>query len=176
MRGREPMPSPAASASSAPVTPAAPERTARPAPDSDAPLREAAPVLPAIRVAALALVHERRVLMVTARGRDVHYMPGGKIDAGETAVEAVIREAREEVSVELDPTSVTPLFIVTTQAHGEPEGRQVEMQLFAATTPDAPRPSSEVDAVHWVTSADSHLCPPAGAETLRRLRALDLID
>ena len=137
---------------------------------------EPAPLLPPIRVAALALVRDRRVLMVTARGRDVHFMPGGKIDAGETAVEAVIREAYEEVSVKLDPASVDPLFVVTTQAHGEPEGRQVEMQLFAATTRDAPLPSSEVDAVHWVTSADMHRCPPAGAETLRRLRELDLID
>lgn len=136
----------------------------------------AAQVLLPIRVAALALVRDRRVLMVTARGRDVHFMPGGKIDEGETAREAVIREAREEVSVTLDPASVAPLFVVTTQAHGEPEGRQVEMQLFAATTPDSPRPSSEVDAVHWVTSADTHRCPPAGAETLRRLRELDLID
>lgn len=137
---------------------------------------EPALALPPIRVAALALVRDRRVLMVTARGRDVHFMPGGKIDAGETAVEAVIREAHEEVSIALDPASVTPLFVVTTQAHGEPEGRQVEMQLFAATTPDAPLPSSEVDAVHWVTSADTHRCPPAGAETLHRLRELDLID
>ena len=132
--------------------------------------------LPTIRVAALALVRERRVLMVTARGRDVIYMPGGKIDPGETAVEAVEREAFEEVSVRLEPGSAHPLFTVTVQAHGEPEGRLVEMQVFAAATQDAPRASSEVDAIHWVTTADLPRCPPAGAATLRRLAALDLID
>ncbi|MCS5717476.1 NUDIX domain-containing protein [Herbiconiux sp. CPCC 205763] len=132
--------------------------------------------LPTIRVAALALLRERRVLMVTARARDVYYMPGGKIDAGETAAEAAVREAFEEVSVRVDAAAVHPLFTVTVQAHGEPEGRLVEMQVFQGSTPDAPRASSEVDAVHWVTSADEHRCPPAGAETLRRLHALDLID
>jgi 8-oxo-dGTP pyrophosphatase MutT (NUDIX family) len=132
--------------------------------------------LPTIRVAALALVRERRVLMVTARARDVYYMPGGKIDPGETSADAVVREAFEEVSVHLDAATVHPLFTVTVQAHGEPEGRLVEMQVFTGETPDAPRASSEVDAVHWVASTEAHRCPPAGAETLRRLRTLDLID
>ncbi|MFB2598860.1 NUDIX domain-containing protein [Herbiconiux sp. P17] len=143
------------------------------APESGA---DGATPLPTIRVAALALVRDRRVLMVTARARDVYYMPGGKIDAGETAAEAAVREAFEEVTVRVDAANVHPLFTVTVQAHGEPEGRLVEMQVFEGVTPDAPTPSSEVDAVHWVTSADEHRCPPAGAETLRRLYALGLID
>jgi len=132
--------------------------------------------LSTILVAAVALVRDRRVLMVTARGRDVIYMPGGKIDPGETAFDAAIREAREEVSVELDPASVAELFTVTVQAHGEPDGRLVEMRVFAGSTNDEPVASAEVDAVHWVTTADADRCPPAGRETLARLAALDLID
>ncbi|GLK16391.1 NUDIX domain-containing protein [Herbiconiux flava] len=132
--------------------------------------------LPTIRVAALALIRERRLLMVTARARDVLYLPGGKIDPGESAAEAAAREAHEEVDVTVDPDALEPLFTVTVQAHGEPVGRLVEMQLFAGSTPDDPRPSAEVDAVHWVTTADSGRCPPAGAETLARLAALGLID
>lgn len=132
--------------------------------------------LPTIRVAALALIRERRLLMVTARARDVLYLPGGKIDPGESAAEAAAREAHEEVDVAVDPAALEPLFTVTVQAHGEPDGRLVEMQLFAGSTPDEPRPSAEVDAVHWVTTADSPRCPPAGAETLARLAALGLID
>ena len=41
-----------------------------------------------IIVSAVAVVRDRTVLMVTARGRDVYYMPGGKVDPGETAAEA----------------------------------------------------------------------------------------
>lgn len=133
-------------------------------------------MLPDIRVAALALIRDRRVLMVTARGRDVHYMPGGKIDAGESAADAVVRESHEEIGVRLHRDSLRELFTVVTQAHGEPEGRLVRMTMFAGETDDEPTPSGEVDAVHWVGSDAWDLCPPAGHEVIDRLVAADLID
>jgi 8-oxo-dGTP pyrophosphatase MutT (NUDIX family) len=129
-----------------------------------------------IVVSALALVRDRRLLMVTARGRDVLYLPGGKVEPGESGVDALIREAREEVSVGLDPASVRELFTVSEQAHGEPEGRLVEMTMFSATTSDEPRASAEVGSLSWVTTADAARCPPAGVATLRRMSSLGLID
>lgn len=135
-----------------------------------------ASALPDLLVAAIALVRDRRVLMVTAREREVHYMPGGKIDPGETAAEAAAREAREEVSLELDPVELDELFEVVTQAHGEPDGRMVRMRVFLTRTDASPRASAEVGALHWVTTAELDRCPPAGAEVLRRLAASGLID
>ena len=132
--------------------------------------------LPDLLVAAIALVRDRRVLMVTARDRGVFYMPGGKIDPGETAAEAAAREALEEVALVLDPAELDELFEVVVQAHGEPDGRLVRMRVFRAETDATPFASTEVDALHWVTTADSHRCPPAGAEVLTRLAASGIID
>ncbi|KRC61689.1 NTP pyrophosphohydrolase [Agromyces sp. Root81] len=129
-----------------------------------------------LRVAAIALVRDRRVLMVTARDRDVYYMPGGKIDDGETAAEAAAREALEEVALVLDPAELVELFEVVVQAHGEPDGRLVRMQVFRAETDAAPFASAEVGSLHWVTTDDLDRCPPAGAEVLERLAAAGLID
>lgn len=142
---------------------------------SHAPHRPSEP-LPDILVSAVAIVRERRVLMVTARDRDVLYMPGGKIDAGETPAQAAVREAREEIAVEIDPARVSRLFTVVTQAHGEPDGRLVRMHVFAADTGATPKPSAEVSAVHWVGTEALDRCPPAGREVLERLAAVGLID
>jgi 8-oxo-dGTP pyrophosphatase MutT (NUDIX family) len=129
-----------------------------------------------ILVGAVALIRDRRVLMVTARGRDVWFMPGGKIDPGETEADAAAREAWEEVALRLDPAALDPLFTVLIQAHGEPEGRLVRMAVFGAETPDEPAASAEVSALHWASSADAHRCPPAGVEVLRLLHAAGRID
>ena len=134
------------------------------------------PHLPDLLVAAIALVRERRVLMVTARDREVYYMPGGKIDDGETAAEAAAREALEEVALDLPADTLEELFEVVVQAHGEPDGRLVRMRVFRAETDAAPEASAEVGALHWVSTADLHRCPPAGAEVLRRLAASGVID
>jgi 8-oxo-dGTP diphosphatase len=131
---------------------------------------------PDIFVAAVAILRDRRVLMVRARERDVLYMPGGKIDDGESPSDAAARETREEVAVGLLPGSVHELFTVVTQAHGEPDGRLVRMVVFGGEPDADPRPSAEVSEVHWVTTADAYRCPPAGTEVLRQLAELDLID
>ncbi|MFF2277962.1 NUDIX domain-containing protein [Agromyces sp. NPDC058126] len=132
--------------------------------------------LPDLLVSAIALVRDRRVLMVTARDREVYYMPGGKIDPGESAAQAAAREAYEEVALELDPDALDELFEVVTQAHGEPDGRLVRMRVFRAETDASPRASAEVGALHWVTTSELDRCPPAGAEVLRRLAASGVID
>lgn len=124
----------------------------------------------------MAIIRDRRVLMVTARGRDVVFMPGGKVDPGETLLEAAQRESHEEISVGLLPDTVRELFTVVTQAHGEPDGRMVRMTLFAGEPDAAPQPSAEVSELHWISSAELHRCPPAGAEVIRRLAASGLID
>ncbi|OIH99928.1 hypothetical protein BIU92_02015 [Curtobacterium sp. MCBA15_003] len=134
-----------------------------------------------LRVSALVLVRDRRVLMVRARGRDVLYLPGGKAEAHETDVEAAVREAFEETGLRCAPDDLEEFGVVLEPAHGQAPGTMVAMTLFTvrpggpldAATPVA---SAEVDEVEWVTSADADRCPPAGVETLRRLVATERID
>lgn len=132
-----------------------------------------------IVVSALVLVRDRHLLMVTARGREVLYLPGGKQEPGETGEEALVRETREEIGLELDRATLVELGTVRSQAHGEPAGREVHMRLWSAEPldPDArPSPSAEIGELHWVTSADVDRCPPAGVETLRLVGEQGLID
>ncbi|WP_258366394.1 NUDIX domain-containing protein [Curtobacterium sp. MCPF17_011] len=132
-------------------------------------------------VSALLLVRDRRVLMVRARGRDVLYLPGGKVEPGETAVDAAVREAYEETGLRLTADDVDEFAVVTEPAHGQAPGTIVAMTLFLARPGGAldsatPVASAEVDEVEWVTSDDAGRCPPAGVETLRLLTRAGLVD
>ena len=136
---------------------------------------------PVLQVSALLLVRDRRVLMVRARGRDVLYLPGGKVEPGETAVQAVVREALEETGLRFAAGDVDEFAVVTEPAHGQAPGTVVAMTLFLARPGGpldtaSPVASAEVDEVEWVTAADAGRCPPAGVETLRLLTQAQLVD
>jgi ADP-ribose pyrophosphatase YjhB (NUDIX family) len=129
-------------------------------------------------VSAILLVRDRRVLMVRSRGRDVLYLPGGKVESGESGVDAAVREAREETALVLAPADLTEFATVTEPAHDQAPGTMVAMTLFLVRSGGSgdPVPSAEVSEVAWVRTADAHRCPPAGVETLRLLAAAGLID
>ena len=39
-----------------------------------------------------------KILSTRSRGKDVYYLPGGKREAGETDVQTLVREIREELA------------------------------------------------------------------------------
>lgn len=47
--------------------------------------------------------------------------PGGKLEPGETLLECIVREAREELKIELDPAALTHVAVVTFFSAGEPD-------------------------------------------------------
>lgn len=93
--------------------------------------------------------------------------PGGKVEGGETVLEAAAREAREEVGLEVEPAKV--LGTVTT-AYG---GRDVRLHLVACRWigGEPGVVSSGVDAVRWVDGPTlrSLRMPPANRQVLARL-------
>ena len=101
-----------------------------------------------VRVAALT-ISDDRVLLVSAKSRPDHLVPpGGGLEAGETLLEAVEREVREEAGVEVEGGELL--------AFGEiiRDGRTQLELYFAARLPQAPRSqagvSEENRQVRWV--------------------------
>ncbi|TKT80211.1 NUDIX domain-containing protein [Aquamicrobium sp. LC103] len=108
-----------------------------------------APVKPEIVIAAAILIDpEERTLLVRKRGTSAFMQPGGKIDPGEAPLEALRRELREEIAVELDEEPVS-LGVFSAEAANE-AGSRVVAHLFGARLEAAVRPAAEIEEAVWV--------------------------
>jgi ADP-ribose pyrophosphatase YjhB (NUDIX family) len=95
-------------------------------------------------------VEDFKVLSTRSRGKDVYFIPGGKRESGESDHEALIREGREELSVDLVPESVRLAKVFEAQAHGHPEGTVVRMTCYVADYLGTIAPSHEIEEVRWL--------------------------
>jgi len=74
--------------------------------------------------------------------------PGGKLEAGETALHAVVREVREELGVEVEA-----LELMAQETHLYPHGLQVVLSFVRCTPPTDVPQSLDGQAVRWVLLA-----------------------
>lgn len=51
-----------------------------------------------------------KILAVTRRNTDIWCLPGGKVDEGETYMQAVARELKEETGFEIDLNKIIPVY------------------------------------------------------------------
>lgn len=112
-------------------------------------------------------VHDGRVLGVRTRGRDRFYLPGGKLEPGESHEDALIREVREELGLQL--TELRPAFSVAAPAHGLPVETQLTMHCFHGTAHGAPKPGAEIDELTWLDISGDDRAAPAVRAVLDRL-------
>lgn len=130
-----------------------------------------------IHTSALAHVRDRRLLQARSAGKDIFYMAGGKIDPGETPVQALHREVREELGV--DVVTHRELGVFHCEAVGQPPGTRLHMTCFTADLTGDPRPTSEVAELRYFTvseyAAMEHVAP-GSMLVFQRLHELNLID
>lgn len=109
-------------------------------------------------VAALITDPDGRLLLVRKRGTDRFMQAGGKPEAGETPVAALIRELQEELDLVVVPAALAPVGAFVTEAANEPDHR-LEAEVFrltvAAGVADALEPRAEIAELRWATPAEA---------------------
>jgi 8-oxo-dGTP pyrophosphatase MutT (NUDIX family) len=120
-------------------------------------------------------IKDRRVLFARTKGLELFYTAGGKREKGETDEEALIREIREELGVELVPESIKLLESFIGPAHNRP-GKLVELKCFRADYKGSIGPHAEIEELAWFSSDDMHRTTLPGQKILSWLKEKDLID
>jgi 8-oxo-dGTP diphosphatase len=102
-----------------------------------------------ITVVGLVHVEAGRLLVVRSRNKKAFYLPGGKIEAGESPEAALRREVAEELGIELARPVVLKRYVAP--AYGEGEGAMVDMTCFTASLLGTPQPAGEIAELTYVT-------------------------
>ncbi|QVM92489.1 NUDIX domain-containing protein [Pseudomonas entomophila] len=115
-----------------------------------------------IRIAAALLIDPQgRTLLVRKRGTQAFMQPGGKIDAGESPAQALVRELHEELGLRVDPGQAVHLGSFSAPAANEP-GFVVQAELFRVDSAEAVAPAAEIEEVLWLAAnqaPDLNLAP-----------------
>ena len=126
----------------------------------------------------LAWIHivERKLLVVRSHGKKLFYLPGGKRDAGESDQDALIREIREELSIELKSESIIPAGVFSAQADAKAQDVVVRLTCYRAEFAGHLQIASEIAELRWLGTADRAHFSTAGRLVLDQLAGDDLID
>ncbi|OKP68566.1 DNA mismatch repair protein MutT [Paenibacillus sp. P3E] len=122
------------------------------------------------------LIREGRVLGARSQGKDTYYFPGGKRESGETDAETLIREVKEEVSVDIIPDTAIEFGIYEAPAHGKAEGIQVKMTCFTAGYTGELSPAAEIAELAWLAYEDRERVSAVSRIIFDQLHEMKLLD
>lgn len=129
------------------------------------------PNVKTIKVAAAIIIHDNKVF-ATQRGygefKDGWEFPGGKVEAGETSRQALVREIREELDTEIE---VGELF--DTVEYDYP-AFHLSMDCFLCTVKSGRLVLKEHETAKWLTreTLNSVAWLPADIELIEKLKAV----
>ena len=103
---------------------------------------------------------EGKILTAKSHGKDKFYIPGGKRENGESDKQTLIREVMEELSVKINPETISFVGTFLAPAHDKPEGTTVKMACYYAKYSGELKANHEIEEIKWLNFADFDLIGP----------------
>ena len=103
---------------------------------------------------ALLYLKDGKILSTLSKGKDTYYIPGGKREPGETDEETLVRECREELSIDINKDTIKYYDTFSAQAHGKAEGVLVKMTCYMADFDGELKANSEIQEIRWLNYSD----------------------
>ncbi len=105
-----------------------------------------------LHTAGLVVIRDKQLLLAYSNNKKAFYLPGGKLDAGETATQALLREIEEELNIVLQEDSLRFYTHITAPAFGENNGIIMEQDCFMYELEQTPVPNAEIGELAYFDS------------------------
>jgi 8-oxo-dGTP pyrophosphatase MutT (NUDIX family) len=129
--------------------------------------------------AGLLIIKDRKLLLAYSKNKNCFYLPGGKVDAHETAAQALCREIKEELNVPLRESDLKYYTHITAPAYGEINGTIMEQDCFLTNESVEPIASAEIGELRYFTLSEylsQTQTAPGAIKVLEILKEHNLVD
>ena len=120
-------------------------------------------------------LRDKKILSTLSKGKQKYYIPGGKRESGESNHQALIREIKEELNVDLAENSLQYFGTFQSQADGHAEGIEVKMTCYTGKYQGTLKASSEIEKIVWLTYDDIEQISPVDKIIFNFLRKKELL-
>ncbi|MBZ4187907.1 NUDIX hydrolase [Niabella beijingensis] len=128
--------------------------------------------------AGLVVVKDGKLLLAYSNNKKAWYLPGGKIETGETAIRSLQREIKEELNLNIPADELRYYGHITAPAYGEEGTVIMEQECFLYTLSTDITPGREIGAVAFFNEAEYAKQPaqvPGVLQLFERLKKDQLI-
>ena len=91
-----------------------------------------------------------KILSTLSKGKDTYYIPGGKREENETDEDTLVRECKEELTIDIIRNTIKYYGTFEAQAHGKAEGILVKRTCYMAEFEGELKPNSEIQEMKWL--------------------------
>lgn len=125
------------------------------------------------------IVQDRKVLATRSKGKTIFIQPGGKLERGESEIDALIRELREELGIHITEADVEKIDDYYAEAAGTPGQRLKLAAYLVKSFRGEITPQNEVEEIRFFSSQlpeNVEIASIFQHDILPILKARDLID
>ena len=129
--------------------------------------------------AGLIYIENKKLLLAFSKNKQCFYLPGGKINEGETSATALCREIAEELNINLQEDDLEFYTHISAPAYGEKNGVIMEQDCFLSEKTTKPEASAEIGELRYFTLKeylDEKNKAPGAIMVLELLKEDELID
>jgi 8-oxo-dGTP pyrophosphatase MutT (NUDIX family) len=94
---------------------------------------------------------EKKFLIVRPKGKPYFINPGGKYEEGESALDCIKRELKEELGVDVVSSDYYKTYEIKEAAHS---GLPLSLELYKVTISGDIKPLSEIEELRWLSKED----------------------